>query len=37
MATKKVNLDEQAISEFLVADADSETVTEASDVEDEFF
>jgi hypothetical protein len=37
MATKKVNLDEQAISEFLVADTDSESGTEASDVDDEFF
>jgi hypothetical protein len=37
MATKKVKLDKQAISEILVADTDSESGAEASDVEEEFF
>jgi hypothetical protein len=37
MATKKVKLDKQAISEILVADIDSESGAEASDVEEEFF
>jgi hypothetical protein len=35
MAAKKRRLDDQAIREFLVADTDSESDTEASDVEDE--
>jgi hypothetical protein len=36
MAAKKKRLDDQAIREFLVVDTDSESGTEASDVEDEF-
>jgi len=36
MATKKIKLDEPAISEILVADTDSESGVEASNVEDEF-
>jgi hypothetical protein len=36
MAGKKVKLDEEAISEILVADSDSESGAEASDVEDYF-
>ena len=36
MATKKLKLDEQAISEILVADTDSESGAEVSDVEEEF-
>jgi len=36
MATKKLKLDEEAISEFLVADTDSESGAEVSDVEEEF-
>jgi len=35
MATKKVNLDEEAITEILVADSDSESGVEVSDVEEE--
>jgi hypothetical protein len=34
MAGKKIKLDEEAISEILVADTDSESVSEASDFED---
>jgi hypothetical protein len=37
MAMKKIKLDKQAISEILVADTDSESGAEASDVEEEFF
>jgi hypothetical protein len=33
MATKKLNLEEEAITDSLVADTDSETGTEVSDVE----
>jgi len=36
MAAKKIKLDEPAISEILVADTDSESGAEASDLEDEF-
>ena len=36
MAGKKIKLDEPAISEILVADTDSESGAEASDLEDEF-
>jgi len=36
MAEKKIKLDEPAISENLVADTDSESGAEASDLEDEF-
>ena len=36
MATKKLKLDEEAITEILVADTDSESGTEVSDVEEEF-
>ena len=36
MATKKLKLDEEAISEILVADTDSESGAEVSDVEEEF-
>ena len=36
MAGKKIKLDEEAISEILVADTDSESGAEASDVEDYF-
>jgi len=36
MATKKLKLDEEAISEILVADTDSESCAEVSDVEEEF-
>ena len=36
MAGKKTKLDEPAISEILVADTDSESGAEASDLEDEF-
>ena len=36
MAVKKIKLDEPAISEILVADTDSESGAEASDLEDEF-
>ena len=36
MAAKGIKLDEPAISEILVADTDSESGAEASDLEDEF-
>jgi len=36
MAAKKIKLDEPAISEILVADTDSESGDEVSDLEDEF-
>jgi len=36
IAAKKIKLDEPAISEILVADTDSESGAEASDLEDEF-
>ena len=36
MAAKKIKLDEPAISEILVADTDSESGAEASDLEDQF-
>ena len=36
MAAKKIKLDEPPISEILVADTDSESGAEASDLEDEF-
>ena len=36
MAAKKIKLDEPALSEILVADTDSESGAEASDLEDEF-
>ena len=36
MATEKLKLDEEAISEILVADTDSESGAEFSDVEEEF-
>ena len=36
MAAKKIKLDEPAGSKILVADTDSESATEASDLEDEF-
>ena len=36
MATKKLKLDEKAISEILVVDTDSESGAEVSDVEEEF-
>ena len=36
MAGKKLKLDEEAISEILVADTDSEPGSEASDFEDYF-
>jgi len=36
MAEKKIKLEEEAISEILVADTDSESGAEASDVEDYF-
>ena len=36
MATKKLKLDEEAISEILVADTDSESVAKVSDVEEEY-
>ena len=36
MAAKKIKLDEPAINEIRVADTDSESGAEASDVEDEF-
>ena len=36
MAAKKIKLDEPAISDILVADTDSESGAEASDLEDEF-
>jgi len=36
MATKKLKLDEEAINEILVADTDSESGAEVSDVEEEF-
>ena len=36
MATKKLKLDEEAITEILVADTDSESGAEVSDVEEEF-
>ena len=35
MATKKLKLDEEAITEILVADSDSESGAEVSDVEEE--
>jgi len=35
-ATKKLKLQEEATSEILVADTDSESGSEASDIEDEF-
>jgi len=37
MAVKKIKLDELAISEILVADTDSESGAEASDLEDKFY
>jgi hypothetical protein len=37
MAMKKIKLDKQAVSEVLVADTDSESGAEASDVKEEFF
>jgi len=37
MVAKKIILDEPAISEILVADTDSESGAEASDLEDEFY
>ena len=37
MAGKKIKLDELAISEIVVADTDSESGAEASDLEDEFY
>jgi len=36
MATKKLELDEEAITEILLADTDSESGAEFSDVEEEF-
>ena len=36
MVAKKIKLDEPATSEILVADTDSESGAEASDLEDEF-
>ena len=36
MATKKLKLKEEAITEILVADMDSESGAEVSDVEEEF-
>jgi len=36
MAPKKIKLQEKVISEILVADTDSESGAEASDVEDDF-
>jgi len=36
MATKKLKLEEEAITEILVADTDSESGAEVSDVEEEF-
>jgi len=36
MATKKIKLDDPAISEILVADTDSKSDAEASDLEDRF-
>jgi hypothetical protein len=36
MAAKKIKLDEPAISEILVADTDSESDAEVSNLEDEF-
>ena len=36
MASKKIKLDDPAISEILVADTDSESGAEDSDLEDEF-
>jgi len=36
MATEKLKLDEEAISEILVADTDSESGAEVGDVEEEF-
>jgi len=36
IATKKLKLEEEAITEILVADTDSESGAEASDVEEEF-
>jgi len=36
MAGKKIKLDDEAISEFLVADTDSESCSEASDFEEYF-
>ena len=37
MAAKKIKLDEPAMGEILVADTDSESGAEASDLEDGFF
>jgi len=37
MAAKKIKLDKPAISEILVADTDSESGTEVSNLEDEFY
>jgi hypothetical protein len=37
MAAKKVKLDQTAINEILVADTDSESDAEASDLGDEFY
>ena len=36
MAREKIKLEEEAISEILVANTDSESVAQASDVEDHF-
>jgi len=36
MATKKLKLEEEAITEILAADTDSESGAEVSDVEEEF-
>ena len=36
MAAKKIKLQEEAISEILIADTDSESCAEVSDFEDEF-
>jgi len=36
MATKKIKLKEEAISEILVFDTNLESIAEASDVEDDF-
>ena len=36
MATKKIKMDDPAISEILVADTDSESGAEDSNLEDEF-
>jgi len=36
MATKKLKFEEEAITEILVADTDSESGAEVSDIEEEF-